>query len=132
MKGWFIMLFAYPACFYKEKEGGYSIIFPDLNHLATCGGTLDEATNMAIDCLAGFIYSAKIDNEFLPAPSDTKAIDIESEYSEYEDAFINIVTVDVDEYAKKHFEKAAKKTRAIPKWLNDTAVGIPERGNVRK
>ena len=46
------MLSAYPACFIKE-EGGYSVIFPDLNHLATCGRTLDEAQNMAVDCLAG-------------------------------------------------------------------------------
>ena len=33
-----------------------------------------------------------------------------------------MVTVDVDEYAKKHFEKAVKKTLIIPSWLNDLAV----------
>lgn len=37
-------------------------------------------------------------------------------------AFVNMVTVDVDEYAKKHFEKAVKKTLIIPSWLNDLAV----------
>ena len=26
------MLSIYPAIFYEEKEGGYSVIFPDLNH----------------------------------------------------------------------------------------------------
>ena len=31
-----------------------------------------------------------------------------------------MVTVDVDEYAKKHFE--VKKTLTIPSWLNDLAV----------
>ena len=36
------MLTVYPACFFKE-ESGYSVIFPDLNHLATCGETLDES-----------------------------------------------------------------------------------------
>ena len=45
------MLTAYPACFYKEKEGGYSVVFPDLNHLATCGDTLEKALSMAVDCL---------------------------------------------------------------------------------
>ena len=30
------MLSTYPACFFKE-ENGYSVIFPDFNHLATCG-----------------------------------------------------------------------------------------------
>jgi len=49
------MLTIYPACFYKEEDG-YSVIFPDLNHLATCGDNLEEAMYMAIDALAGYIY----------------------------------------------------------------------------
>jgi len=116
------MLSAYPAFFYKEKEGGYSVIFPDLNHLATCGDTLEDALGMAIDCLAGYLHLAKIDGEAVPLPSDIKTIDIDSEYDDYEEAFINIITVDVAEYAKIHFEKAVKKSLTIPKWLNDTAV----------
>lgn len=40
----------------------------------------------------------------------------------YEDAFVSLVTVDVEEYAKKHFEKSVKKTLTIPAWLNDIAV----------
>ena len=35
------MLSAYPACFFKE-ESGYSVVFPDLSDLSTCGETLDE------------------------------------------------------------------------------------------
>ena len=27
----------YPALFYKERDGGYSVMFPDLNNLTTCG-----------------------------------------------------------------------------------------------
>ena len=30
------MLSAYPACFFKE-ESGYSVVFPDLSDLSTCG-----------------------------------------------------------------------------------------------
>ena len=120
------MLAMYPACFYKEKEGGYSVIFPDLDHLSTCGDDLDEAMKMAVDCLAGYLYSAKLDKEEVPAPSDMSSIDVNAEYNEYESAFINIVTVDVEEYARKHFEKSVKKTLSIPSWLNDlaTANGI--------
>lgn len=54
------MLSVYPACFYEEKEGGYSVIFPDLNHLTTYGDTLENAVEMAVDCLAGYLYTAKI------------------------------------------------------------------------
>ena len=116
------MLSAYPACFYKEITGGYSVIFPDLNHLATCGETLDKALIMAVDCLAGYLYTAFRDGETVAAPSSIAAIDPVAEYDEYEEAFVNIVTVDVAEYAKTHFEKAVKKTLTIPKWLNDRAV----------
>ena len=48
------MLSMYPACFYKEAEG-YSVVFPDLNNLATQGDTFEEAMEMAVDCLAGYL-----------------------------------------------------------------------------
>lgn len=115
------MLSMYPACFYKEKDGGYSVIFPVLN-IATCGDTLDEAMNMAVDCLAGYLYNAKIEQEKIPEPPEMERINVDDEYDEYESAFINMVTVDVEEYARVHFEKSIKKTLTIPKWLNDIAV----------
>ena len=33
-----------------------------------------------------------------------------------------MVSVDVDEYAKKHFNKAVRKNVTIPTWLNDKAM----------
>ena len=116
------MLSIYPACFYKEKEGGYSVIFPDLDHLATFGDTIEDAVNMAVDCLAGYLFTLKIENQNIPEPSDMNSIDPDEEYDEYESVFINLVSVDVEEYAKKHFEKPVKKTLTIPSWLNDMAV----------
>lgn len=112
------MLSVYPACFYKEKDGGFSVIFPDLDHLSTCGDSLEEAMEMAIDCLAGYLFDAKVNKETVAVPSELAAIDPNSEYDEYESAFVNLVSVDVEEYAKKHFEKADKKTVTIPHWLN--------------
>lgn len=121
------MLSVYPACFYKE-ENGYSVIFPDLNYLSTCGNTIEEALNMAIDCLAGFLYTSQKDNDFVPAPSalnDINLITIAKELdinSVDEDSFINMVSVDVSAYAKEHFEKSVKKTLTIPAWLNKAAL----------
>ena len=119
------MLSAYPACFIKE-DNGYSVIFPDLDNMATCGQTLDEAIVMAVDCLAGYLYWLDQDGEVAPAPSaidklDTAEIANKLEVSSNE-AFINIVTVDVAEYAKAHFEKSVKKTLTIPAWLNKAAL----------
>lgn len=119
------MLSAYPACFFKE-ESGYSVVFPDLSDLSTCGETLDEALRMAVDCLAGYLYWLKKGGEAAPAPSSVDAIRLADVAAELEvsmdGAFVNIITVDVEEYAKTHFEKAVKKTLTIPAWLNTAAL----------
>ena len=114
------MLSIYPACFYKEKDG-YSVIFPDLNNLATCGSTLDEAVEMAVDCLAVYLYSAKEDGDEVPPPSDISEIAFANDF-EYDSAFVNVIAVDVEEYAKSHFTKSVKKTLTIPSWLNHKAM----------
>lgn len=119
------MLSAYPACFLKE-ENGYSVIFPDLNHLSTCGDTLDEALAMAVDCLAGYLYWLQKDGNAIPEASPIEQINIAKITEELEvspeQAFINIITVDVAEYAKNHFKKSVKKTLSIPAWLNKAAL----------
>ena len=121
------MLSMYPACFYKENDG-YSVIFPDLNYLATQGDSFEEAMEMAVDCLAGYLYSAQRDGESVPAPSKLADVDPVAVSKELApdmpvgDAIVNLVSVDVAEYAKKHFEKSVKKTLTIPAWLNDAAV----------
>lgn len=121
------MLSIYPACFYKEEDG-YSVIFPDLNYLATQGDSLEEAMEMAVECLAGYLYSSKIDGETVPKPSSLKDIDpvvISKEIAPDEpigEAFVNMVSVDVDSYAKEHFNKSVRKTLTIPAWLNDAAL----------
>ena len=119
------MLTTYPACFFKE-ESGYSVIFPDLNWLSTCGATLDEAIAAAIDCLAGYLYACKRDGDAVSAPSamiDIHPASIAQELGlESEETFVNLVTVDVAQYAKTHFEKPVKKTLSIPAWLNAAAL----------
>lgn len=119
------MLSAYPACFFKE-ENGYSVIFPDLNYLATCGDTLDDAFAMAVDCLAGYLYTINRDGQTAKAASHLGQINIADVAKELEissdDMFVNIITVDVAEYAKTHFEKSVKKTLSIPAWLNTAAL----------
>ncbi len=119
------MLSAYPACFIKEGIG-YSVVFPDLNYLSTRGNTLEEALTMAVDCLAGYLYWLEKDGETAPAPSSLDEVDTAEIIRELDlplsEAFVNVVTVDVAEYAKKHFEKSVKKTLTIPAWLNTAAL----------
>ncbi|MCR5238431.1 MAG: type II toxin-antitoxin system HicB family antitoxin [Lachnospiraceae bacterium] len=118
------MLSIYPACFFKD-ETGYSVVFPDLNWLATNGSTETEAMNMAVECLAGYLYSLMNDGEQAPAASAMGDVPLDAIARELDadtnGAFVNMVSVDVAEYAKEHFEKSVRKTLTIPVWLNVAA-----------
>lgn len=120
------MLSIYPAIFYKEENGGYSVIFPDLNHLATCGDTMQETMEMAVDCLAGYLFTEKLEGNKLPAPTPLEQVDPYCEDTDEEDRkterFVNMVSVDVEAYAALHFNKAVKRTVSIPQWLNNRAI----------
>ena len=91
------MISIYPACFYENKDGSYTVIFPDLDYTATQGENLEDAFAMAVDCLAGYLYTSLENHESFP------------------------VTVDVKSYARDHFEKSVKKTLTIPVWLDEAA-----------
>lgn len=121
------MLSMYPACFYKEDDG-YSVIFPDLNYLATQGDSLEDAMEMAVECLAAYLHSCKTDGDAVPSPSGLTDIDpvaISKKISPDEpigEVFVNMVSVDAEAYAKANFEKSVRKTLTIPAWLNKAAL----------
>ena len=121
------MLSMYPACFFHEEDG-YSVVFLDLNWLATQGDTFEEAMEMAIDCLAGYLHTCQIDGDTVPTPSRISDIDPKAVARELDpeapmcEAIVNMVSVDVAAYAKQHFEKSVRKTLTIPAWLNTAAL----------
>lgn len=117
------MNYVYPAVFYEE-EGSISVIFPDLGNLATFGDNMADAMRMAQDACGLYLFTALRDGEDIPAPSALNEInpaailkDVEME-SAAGSAFVNMVLVDMNEYARQHSDKAVKKTLSIPMWLN--------------
>lgn len=62
----------------------------------------------------------------IPSPSQLQDIDPVGVARELKlttgEMFVNMVSVDVDVYAKEHFEKSVKKTLTIPAWLNKAAL----------
>lgn len=119
------MLSMYPAVFYKNDLGGYTVIFPDLKYAITEGKDEFEAMEMAVDCLAGYLYTSLIDEEEIPKPSDLQDIDLKDflkdKDTNIKEAFKTLVSVDVEEYAKLHFKKSVRKTLTIPAWLEKEA-----------
>ena len=120
------MLSVYPACFFKEEQG-YSVVFPDLG-AATQGEDLQDAMNMAIDLLAGWIYDAWRENEEVLNPSNIEQIDLAQVWDVEElgpvpeGSFVSMVSVDVKDYAKRVFEKKVNIKVTIPKWLKDYGI----------
>ena len=54
------MKVSYPAIFYEEKIGNYTVFFPDFQQV-TCGDDLADAEFMAKDCLSLLITIEKED-----------------------------------------------------------------------
>ncbi len=110
------MKLIYPACFYPEENGQYSVVFPDLQGAATFGDTLEEAIEMAIDLASGWLLTSVEDKEELPKPSNIKDVTLEDDKG-----FVSLITVDLTEYERLHGNKAVKKTLTIPAWMNTLA-----------
>lgn len=107
------MNYIYPAIFYPESDGRYSVIFPDLNDLATYGDTLADAFSMAQEACGQYLFTSLRDGEKLPNPSS-----IDSVVADEDAALVNLVCVNLDEYARAYDDKVVKKTLSIPAWLN--------------
>jgi len=110
------MKLIYPACFYPNEDG-YTVVFPDLPGCVTEGNTLSEAMDMAIDASSGWLLSSVEENKEIPKASNIKNVIPD----EYENGFVSLIGVDLDEYSQKHGNKAVKKTLTIPSWLNTIA-----------
>ncbi len=108
--------YAYPAVFTKEKEGGYSICFRDLEGCYTCGDSIEEGLEMAEDVLALALYGYETNGKKIPEPS------LLSEIALAPNEFVSYVKCDTMEYRKMYNSKAVKKTLTIPEWLNEEAM----------
>ena len=113
MKGVCLMLSVYPACFFKEGSG-FAVVFPDLNWLATDGKSEADAMNMAVDCLAGYLYTIAREGEKAPVASKMCDVSLDAIAKELDadtkGSFVSLVSVDVEKYAKENFERAVRKT----------------------
>ena len=110
------MKYAYPACFYKEDDGRYSVEIPDFQ-IATFGDDLADAIYMASDAAAGRIILLLKGGEMLPQASNLKDIEPEDE-----SGFVSMLCVDLDAMRLNHDESLVKKTLTIPSWLNQAAT----------
>ncbi len=114
------MKLIYPACFYEEKEGGYSVEIPDLLGCITQGNNLEQALEMAEDAALGWILTSIEDEEEIPKASNIKDVKLKNQ-----NGFVTLLLLDIDKYTEKYgSKKSVKKTLTIPEWLNKRAEKI--------
>ena len=64
--------YRYPIDLHKEREGGFSITFPDFDEAFTDGDTFAEAIEEAADCLEEALAGRIARREDIPPPSPAK------------------------------------------------------------
>lgn len=102
----------YPAIFEPDEDGSFTVEFPDVPGCLTEGKDMENAYQMAFDCL-GVVLSYMEDNgEAIPAASSPQNIKLEK------DQFVVVIEFDMLQYKKKTGSQAVKKTLSIPSWLN--------------
>ena len=114
------MKYAYTAVFTPEKNGLFSVNFPDLQGCYTSGDNMADAVYMAQDVLNLTLYDLEQDNKPIPEASKPHGIKVTGEQ------FTSVIAVDTETYRRFYENKSVKKTLTIPMWLNEQA----ERANV--
>jgi predicted RNase H-like HicB family nuclease len=112
--------YVYPAIFTRENDGGYSVLFPDIEGCFTGGDDMADAIEMAEDALCLMLYDMEQDGKAIPPASDCKTVKLEN------NEIVSLVRCDTETYRRYYENKAVKKTLTIPTWLNERA----ERENI--
>jgi len=107
------MKLIYPAIFTPcEEKEGYTVVVPDLPGCVTEGRDLINAIEMAIDAASGWVLDELEDGHPVPASSSPASVIVP------DGSFMNMIILDMTEYAEKYGTKTIRKNITIPAWLN--------------
>lgn len=106
-------MLGYYALFEPDLSGGFVVTFPDLNHGATQGDTIDEASEMAEDLLASIVGELMKRGEDLPRASKRRG-------KQY-----HLVTLPALQSAKAEFYSAFRAS-GLKKAELARRIGIPK------
>ena len=101
--------YIYPALFHANRDGSYTVTYPDLPGCITEGKSLGNAMQMAQSALNQWLEYLVDKKLEIPTASASNTIEVES------DEFINLICASLKD------NRAVKRTVSIPKWLDDKA-----------
>ena len=108
------MKYAYPVILTPDG-GSYVAYFPDFDS-GTQGESLADAIDMSADAIGLLGITMQDEGDSLPVP--TKLRDVRKEN---EEDIVTLVSVDFEEYRRKHDNRAVRRNVSLPAWLDDAA-----------
>ncbi|MCD8218923.1 MAG: type II toxin-antitoxin system HicB family antitoxin [Ruminococcus sp.] len=116
------MKLSYRVCIYPNSmNDGFTAIVSDLPGCVTCGDTIQEVFEMAVDAASGWVLTELEDGNAPPRSSEIATI----RPDEYPDGFTSMLILDMDAYAEKYGEKAVRKK------LHDSRMALHTSGIIR-
>jgi len=100
----------YPAVLRPEPEGGYTVLYPDLDGCISYGEDLKDALEMAQEALGLYLVSLEERKINIPVASDVRTIRVD------DDSIVSPIMVEVNKYRRN---KTVNKTLTLPAWLNE-------------
>lgn len=99
--------YVYAAVFHKNKDGSYTIDYPDLPGCISEGKDIANAMYMAEKALSQWIEYLKDKEKDIPAASTLKSI------KTTRDEFASYIRVEIKD------KRAVRRTISLPKWMDD-------------
>ena len=94
------MKYVYPAMFYPEEDGEFSVLFPDLKGCVTQGDNLYDALFQAQDALNFWLDYLEDTGKEIPVASDLKTIETQG------NQFVSLIRADTDAWRLLNAKKA--------------------------
>ena len=102
--------YLYPAVFQENKDGSYTITYPDLPGCISEGKTMVEAMRMAEEALSQWMEYLEDKAMVIPRASAIGDVMVNA------DEFVNLIRVEVRD------KRAVRRTVSIPKWMDDKVL----------
>jgi predicted RNase H-like HicB family nuclease len=108
-------MYRYPAVFEEDEKNMYSISFPDLEGVFSCGDSIEDALYMAKDCLGGYLQYLEEKGKEIPKATTITKVKIPKL------GFVHLIEVYMPPLRNDYDIKIERKNVSLPAWLNRLA-----------
>lgn len=107
--------YRYPAVFVEDENNMYSISFPDLEGVFSCGDSIEDALYMVKDCLGGYLQYLEEKGKEIPQATLITKVKVPKF------GFVHLTEVYMPPLRNNYDNKIERKNVSLPAWLNRLA-----------